>query len=82
MSLFNQLGNNNLTNNQSDNQNQNPQQALNQLRNDPRSFLQRAGLSIPENLNDPQQIINHLLSSGQVPQARYSQALQFLRRGR
>lgn len=78
MSLFNQLGNNKPT----ENQNTNPQAALNQLRSDPRSFLQRAGLSIPENLTDPQQIINHLLSSGQVPQARYSQALQMLRRGR
>ena len=81
MSLFNQLGNNKPTDRQTGNQYTNPQAALNQLRSDPRSYLQNSGYSIPDNLNDPQQIINHLLSSGQVPQARYSQALQFLRRG-
>ena len=78
MSLFEQLGNNS----QKPTPNNDPMQALQQLRSDPRAFLQNAGMTIPENVTDPQQIINHLLSSGQVPQGRYYQALQMLRRGR
>lgn len=77
MSLFEQLGNNTTGNN-----NYNPSQALQQLRSNPGEYLRKAGLNVPDGITDPQQIINHLISTGQVPQSRYSQALQMLRIGR
>jgi hypothetical protein len=69
MGLFDQLG-----------QQQNPMQMLQQIRQDPVSVLRQAGLNIPANLHDPQQIVQHLMQSGQVPQGRYQQALQMMSR--
>lgn len=54
----------------------NAMQMLNALRSDPVSVLRSRGLNIPDGMNNPQQIINHLLQSGQVPQGRYQQLLQ------
>jgi hypothetical protein len=51
---------------------------LSQLRQNPASVLKQAGLNIPAGMNNPQQIINHLLQSGQVPQSRYQQAMQMM----
>lgn len=68
MSILNQLGQ------------QNPMQMMQQLRQDPVGMLQRAGLNVPAGMTDPQQIINHLMQSGQVSQQRYQQALQMMRR--
>ncbi len=68
MSIFNQLGQ------------QNPMQMMQQLRQDPVGMLQRAGLNVPAGMSDPQQIIQHLMQSGQVSQQRYQQALQMLGR--
>lgn len=53
-------------------------QMLNWIRQDPAAVLKQAGMNIPSGMNDPQQIIQHLLQSGQVPQARYQQAMQML----
>lgn len=52
----------------------NPQQALAHLREDPIGVLKQAGLSVPNGMNDPHQIVNHLVQSGQVPQARLQMA--------
>ena len=52
----------------------NPMQMLQQLRQNPAAFLQRMGINIPANLNDPNQIIQHLMNSGQVSQQRYEEA--------
>lgn len=61
----------------------NPMQVLQQLRSNPVGMLKQAGYSIPDGMNNPQQMINYLLQSGQVPQARYQQAMQmFSRMGR
>lgn len=60
----------------------NPMQMLNQIRQDPVSVLKQAGMNIPAGMKDPQQIIQHLLNSGQVPQSRYQQALQMMSRMR
>lgn len=68
MSLFESL-NNQMT----------PQQAMAQLRANPAAMLKNAGLNIPSGMNDPRQIVNHLVSSGQVPQSRLTQLLQFMR---
>lgn len=54
----------------------NPMQMLQQLRQNPAQMLRQAGLNVPDNLNDPNQIIQHLMNSGQVSQQRYEQARQ------
>lgn len=61
----------------------NPMQVLQQLRSNPVGMLKQAGYNIPDGMSSPQQIVNYLLQSGQVPQARYQQAMQmFSRMGR
>lgn len=60
----------------------NMMQALQQLRADPAQVLQQAGLNIPQGMNDPNAIIQHLLQSGQVPQEAYNKALQMVRQFR
>lgn len=54
----------------------NPFQMLNALRTNPSAILRARGLNVPDGINNPQEIINHLLQSGQVPQGRYQQLLQ------
>lgn len=75
MGIFDQLGQNGPQMAQ-----MNPFQMIQQLRQNPAAMLKRAGLSVPDGMNNPQQIINHLLQSGQVPQARYQQAMQMASR--
>ena len=58
----------------------NPMQVLQQLRSNPVSMLKQAGYNIPEGISNPQQMVNYLLQSGQVPQARYQQAMQMFSR--
>ena len=58
----------------------NPMQMLQQLRSNPVSMLKQAGYNIPDGMNSPQQMVNYLLQSGQVPPARYQQAMQMLGR--
>lgn len=62
------------------NKQMNPQQMLNSLRNNPVAILRQRGLNIPDGMTNPQQIIQHLINSGQVPQGRYQQALQMMMR--
>jgi hypothetical protein len=54
----------------------NPMQMLQKLRQNPVQMLRQAGLNVPDNLNDPNQIIQHLMNSGQISQQRYEQARQ------
>ena len=58
----------------------NPMQLVQQLRANPAAMLKQRGLNIPAGMNDPQQIIQHLVQSGQVPNARLQQAMQMLGR--
>lgn len=51
-------------------------QMASQLRQNPMAMLQKAGFNVPANLNDPQQMIQHLMNSGQVTQQQFDQALQ------
>ena len=67
MSLFNQLG-----------ANQNPTQMISQLRVNPAAMLKQRGLNIPDGMNDPQQIINHLLQTGQINNSRLQMAQQMM----
>lgn len=57
-----------------------PQQAMQQLRSDPVATLKQAGLSVPAGMDNPQQIINHLIHSGQLPQNRLTTAVQMAHR--
>ena len=54
----------------------NPMQMLQQLQQNPAQMLRQAGLNVPDNLNDPNQIIQHLMNSKQVTQQQYEQARQ------
>lgn len=56
----------------------NPMQMLQQLRQNPVQMLRQAGLNVPDNLNDPNQIIQHLMNSGQVSQDAYNRARQMV----
>ena len=68
MSLFDQL------------RGPNPQQLLQQLRTDPAGMLRQRGLNIPAGMNNPQQILNHLMQTGQVPNAKVQQIMQMMGR--
>lgn len=46
------------------------QQAMEYLRANPVEVLKRSGLNIPQGMNDPQQIVQHLLQSGQITNPR------------
>lgn len=55
-----------------------PQQALSQLQNDPSGTLRQCGLNIPAGMTDPQQITQHLMQSGQLPQGIFGRAMQIV----
>ena len=43
------------------------QEQLKQLQSNPKEFIQRTGLNIPEEImNNPQAMVMHLINSGQV----------------
>lgn len=54
----------------------NPMQMVQQLKANPMQFFQRAGFRVPENLSDPNAIIQHLMRSGQISQEQYNRAFQ------
>lgn len=50
---------------------------LQQFMVNPAQMMQRSGLNIPQNIaNDPNAIIQHLLSSGRMSQQQYNQLQQ------
>ena len=58
----------------------NPMQVLQQLRSNPVGMLKQAGYNIPEGMGNPQQMVNYLIQSRQIPQSRYQQVIQALSR--
>ena len=52
----------------------NPMQMLAQLNQNPLGLLRQHGFNVPDNLNDPNAIIQHLMNSGQLSQAQYNKA--------
>lgn len=52
----------------------NPMAMLAQIKQNPLAFLRQRGFNVPENLNDPNAIIQHLMNSGQVTQAQFDNA--------
>lgn len=55
---------------------------LQQLKSNPLQFLMQRRMNIPQNMpmNDPQAIINHLVSTGQVSQDQVNRAYQMAQR--
>ena len=51
---------------------------IQQLRQNPMAVLSKAGMNIPQGLNDPNAIIQHLLNTGQVSQDRYNRVMQMV----
>jgi hypothetical protein len=56
----------------------NPMQMLQQLQQNPVQMLRQAGLNVPDNLSSPNDIIQHLMNSGQVSQDAYNRARQMV----
>lgn len=54
----------------------NPLAMLSQLRSNPLGVLRQLGYNVPQNVNGPGAIIQHLMNSGQITQAQYEQARQ------
>lgn len=50
-------------------------QVYNQFKSNPMAMLSQR-YNIPQNLNNPNEIIQHLLNTGQVSQAQVNQAMQ------
>lgn len=51
-------------------------QMIQQIRSNPMQFIQRAGFRVPQNMTDPNAIIQHLMQTGQISQQRYNQVFQ------
>lgn len=54
----------------------NPMAMLSQLKSNPLGFLRQKGFNIPDNISDPNAIIQHLMNTGQINQQTYNQARQ------
>lgn len=54
----------------------NPMQMLSQLQSNPLGMLRKAGFNVPDNMSNPQAIIQHLMNSGQISQSQLTQAQQ------
>lgn len=52
----------------------NPMTMLAQFRSNPLGMLRQAGYNVPDGINNPQQIIQHLMNSGQINQQQLSNA--------
>lgn len=71
MSIFESLGN---TPKRNPSFPANPMQTLQQLKGNPIGVLKQAGYNVPEGMNNPGQIINYLLQSGQITNPRLQMA--------
>ena len=58
----------------------NPMQMMAQLRSNPAAVLKQRGLNVPDGMSDPQQIVQHLISSGQVSNNALQAAMQMIGR--
>ena len=76
MSLFDSLGGGNQKQGQAPHMA--AQQAMAQLQSDPSGVLRQIGLNIPAGMTNPQQMVQHLMQTGQVPQGRFAQAMQMM----
>lgn len=51
-------------------------QQLQSLQQNPLGFLQNLGLTVPQNMSNPNDIIQYLMNSGRFTQQQYEQARQ------
>lgn len=58
----------------------NPMQMMMQLRSNPAAVLKQRGMNVPDGMSDPQQIVQHLISSGQVSNNALQAAMQMMGR--
>lgn len=54
----------------------NPLTMVNQIRQNPVRFLAQRGVNIPQGMNDPNEILQHLMRTGRVSQDQYNKAAQ------
>ena len=54
--------------------NMNPMQMLARLKQNPLGMLRQYGFNVPDNISDPNAIIQHLMNSGQINQQTYNKA--------
>ena len=54
----------------------NPAQLMAQLKSNPLALLRKAGFNVPDNISNPQAIIQHLANSGQINQGQINRAQQ------
>lgn len=55
-----------------------PQQAWQQFQKNPVGQLRQIGFNIPDGMNGGQEIMWHLVQTGQVPQGRLQQVMQMM----
>lgn len=55
---------------------------LQQLKANPMQFLMQRRFNLPQGVNDPQAILNHLVQTGQVSQQQINSAYQMAQRFR
>ena len=59
--------------------NMNMQEQMKQLQSNPREFIQRAGMNVPEEmLNNPKQMVMHLINTNQVAASQTAQTQQII----
>lgn len=58
----------------------NPMALMNEFRSNPIGILQNLGYNIPSEMNNPQQIVNHLLNTGQLMPAQMQRIQQIASR--
>ena len=51
---------------------------LPQLQSNPFQILTQRGFKVPNGMNDPQQIVKHLMNTGQVSQEQYNAAVRMM----
>lgn len=51
----------------------NPMQFMGDFMKNPVGALRQAGFSVPDGMNDPRQIVNHLINNGQLGGAKLNQ---------
>lgn len=79
MSLFDKLDMG--RNNAPQQQNLTREEAMRQLQANPAAVLRHAGMNVPGDMRDPQQIVGYLLRTGQLGGARNRQIMQLLTGG-